>query len=214
MSKMNYMKNSGISETIIQEDNKTHKNLLQWNADYDGDKDKGNVVWNINHDGRDASFKTSFTKEDLAYVLNSRPHQKPLEERIREDFRPTVELKKCAPTQYVRPALIDYKFVEDEEPIPMEMDDLREYSLQELTPAPYLRPTDEIVLRNTRKNRHVKLPQKHKTKGRHHKTRNIYKTPSPQNLRIHFTSPSTSSSYTRKHGGKRRNRIKRKKMKK
>ena len=58
MSNMNYMKNSGISETIIQEDNKTHKNLLQWNADYNGKKDQVNVELNINHDGRDSSFKT------------------------------------------------------------------------------------------------------------------------------------------------------------
>ena len=210
MSNMNYMKNSGISETIIQEDNKTHKNLLQWNADYDGKKDQGNVELNINHDGRDASFKTSFTREDLAYVLNSRPHAKPLGERIKEDFRPTVELKKCAPTKYLRPSLIDYKFKDDQETIPMEMNDLREYSLQDLVPNPYLRPKEEIVLRNTRKNRHIQAPRRKDTRGRRNRTRSILKTPSPQNLRIHFTSPNTTDSYTRKQGGKRRKRIKRK----
>ena len=180
-----YIKNSGETTTYIHNKNrKTMRNKMKWKAKYDGEN--AHIHVDINNDGNKPKIHTSFTRDDLARMLNIPSINVPLEKRLIDDYKPTVHLKKCGPTKFVQPDLVDYKFIDDN------MDDISQYKLKG---NPYLIPKQfkrsKAVERNTRKNKHI---------TRHSSKRNIFHTPSPKKVRIHL-SPNSSS---RKYGGKRR----------
>ena len=57
-----YIKNRGITQTILHENNKNHFNQVNWDADYDGDI--ANISVNSNIDGKRDRFDISLDNEE------------------------------------------------------------------------------------------------------------------------------------------------------
>lgn len=79
-----YIKNRGITETIVHNNNNNHFNKINWDADYDGDI--ANISINTNTDGRSNHFDIKLDNEDLANILNVQSVNMPIHERLKNDF--------------------------------------------------------------------------------------------------------------------------------
>ena len=79
-----FIKNKGISQTIIRENNKNHFNEINWDADYDGNT--ANFSFNENTDGKNQRFDISLDNEDLINLLNIPSVNTPIDERLQMDF--------------------------------------------------------------------------------------------------------------------------------
>jgi hypothetical protein len=81
-----YIKNKGITKTIIHDKkhNHNHINEIKWVADYDGDRAK--VKLNLNDNGHNKHLNFSLDNHDLAKILNIPSIDLPLERRLKRDF--------------------------------------------------------------------------------------------------------------------------------
>jgi len=79
-----YIKNQGITQTIVHDNNHNHFNQINWNADYDGNI--ANITVNSNKDGKRNRFNISLNNEDLANILNVPSVNTPLDKRLKADF--------------------------------------------------------------------------------------------------------------------------------
>ena len=79
-----YIKNRGITKTIIHDGKYNGVNQINWDADYDGN------VANISLDLKDNHLKKHYdiklTNDDLENLLNVPTINEPLEKRLRKDF--------------------------------------------------------------------------------------------------------------------------------
>jgi len=80
-----YIKNRGITKTIIHDNNHNHVNQINWDADYDGDI--ANISFNTNTDGKRNHFDLSLNNEDLANILNIPSVNTPIDKRLKMDFQ-------------------------------------------------------------------------------------------------------------------------------
>lgn len=80
-----YIKNRGITKTIIHDNNHNHVNQINWNADYDGDV--ANISFDTNTDGKRNHFDLSLNNEDLANILNIPSVNTPIDKRLKMDFQ-------------------------------------------------------------------------------------------------------------------------------
>lgn len=102
-----YIKNRGIIKTIIHDNNNdNHVNLINWDADYDGDIAKISV--NSNTDGKRKHFNVYLDNQDLANLLTMPSVGIPIDKRLKMDFQdnyykpeepyfielPTIEIQK------------------------------------------------------------------------------------------------------------------------
>lgn len=81
----NYIKNQGISQTIIQTNNERHFNQTNWNSDYDGEV--ANISINSNTDGKKSKYNVILSNEDLANILNVQSVNMPIHKRLQMDFQ-------------------------------------------------------------------------------------------------------------------------------
>ena len=79
-----YIKNRGITKTIIHDNNHNHINQINWDADYDGAV--ANISFNTNTDGKRNHFDISLDNEDLAKILNIPSVNVPIDKRLNMDF--------------------------------------------------------------------------------------------------------------------------------
>ena len=79
-----FIKNRGITSTIIRENNHSHINETKWDADYDGDVAHIDVA--INNDGKINQYKINLDNEDLAHMLSLPSVNMPLEQRLLMDY--------------------------------------------------------------------------------------------------------------------------------
>jgi len=80
-----YIRNKGITETFFQNGKHQHElNKVKWDADYNGDL--ANLKVNINNNGKKKKVQMQFTNEDLAAILSIPAVNKPLEQRLQDDF--------------------------------------------------------------------------------------------------------------------------------
>ena len=79
-----YIQNYGFTKTYIKDNNKKVKNELQWIGDYDGNK--ANVKLDINDNGIKKVVSMQLDNNDLMNILGIQPIQKPLEQRLTNDF--------------------------------------------------------------------------------------------------------------------------------
>jgi hypothetical protein len=79
-----YIKNKGITQTILHNNNRNHINEINWEADYDGDL--ANIYVDTNKDGKRKHFDISLNNEDLANILNIESVNMPIEQRLQYDF--------------------------------------------------------------------------------------------------------------------------------
>jgi hypothetical protein len=81
-----YIKNRGITKTLIHDNKNNHNqvNEIKWDADYDGDRAKVKINLDVNGHHRHINF--SLDNHDLAKILNIPSVDLPLEKRLKKDF--------------------------------------------------------------------------------------------------------------------------------
>lgn len=79
-----FIKNKGISKTIIHNNNKNYYNEIDWDADYDGEI--ANLSVNINENGTTEYFNTKMNNNELAGLLNIPSVESTLDKRLYDDF--------------------------------------------------------------------------------------------------------------------------------
>jgi hypothetical protein len=80
-----YIKNQGITQTIVRDNNNNHFNQINWDSDYDGNI--ANISVNSNIDGKRDRFNISLDNEDLANILNIQSVNIPIHKRLKLDFQ-------------------------------------------------------------------------------------------------------------------------------
>ena len=87
-----YIKNQGLSQTVIYNSNKKQKefNEVNWNADYDGNE--ANISVTSNSNGHKKRYNVSLGNNDLANMLSVPSVNMPIDRRLDMDFNsPTFE---------------------------------------------------------------------------------------------------------------------------
>jgi hypothetical protein len=87
-----YIKNQGLSQTVIYNSNKKQKefNEVNWNADYDGNE--ANISVTSNSNGHKKRYNVSLDNNDLANMLSVPSVNMPIDRRLDMDFNsPTFE---------------------------------------------------------------------------------------------------------------------------
>lgn len=79
-----YVKNRGISQTLVHTNGKNSFQQVNWDTEYDGDKANISVVANI--DGNEDKMNIHLTSEDLDTLLNVPSVDMPLDQRLLTDF--------------------------------------------------------------------------------------------------------------------------------
>jgi len=81
-----YIKNQGLSQTVIYNSNKKQKefNEVNWNADYDGNQANISVTSNSNGDKK--RYNVSLDNNDLANMLSVPSVNMPIDRRLDMDF--------------------------------------------------------------------------------------------------------------------------------
>lgn len=79
-----YIKNRGITKTIIQNGKKNQVSESKWDVDYDGDV--ANISIDTEANGTHQSFYTKLNNIDLARLLNVPSVDMPLHKRLENDF--------------------------------------------------------------------------------------------------------------------------------
>ena len=80
-----YIKNRGMTKTIIHNNNRNTINETNWDADYDGDV--ANVSLDLSKNGRNKHLDFKFTNADLANLLTIPSVNKPIHKRLKMDFK-------------------------------------------------------------------------------------------------------------------------------
>ena len=82
-----YIKNKGITKTIIHNNNNTQVNEMYWDTDYDGRQ--ANISLDVNSNGKLQHYEVELNNQDLANILNIPTVDIPLEKRLTRDFKKT-----------------------------------------------------------------------------------------------------------------------------
>jgi hypothetical protein len=80
-----FIKNQGMTKTIIHNNNGNHINQTNWDADYDGKI--ANLSINTNTDGQHEHFDIKLNNRDLANLLNVQTVDIPIDKRLKMDFQ-------------------------------------------------------------------------------------------------------------------------------
>ena len=80
-----YIKNRGMTKTIIHKNNHNTVNETNWDADYDGSV--ANVSLDLSKNGRSNHLDFQFTNDDLANILTIPSVNQPIHKRLKMDFR-------------------------------------------------------------------------------------------------------------------------------
>lgn len=79
-----YIKNRGLTQTLIHNNNYNQFNQTNWDADYDGQM--ANISISTNTNGKKEYFDVSLDNEDLVNILSVPSINLPLEKRLKMDF--------------------------------------------------------------------------------------------------------------------------------
>ena len=79
-----FIKNKGISKTIIHNNNKNYYNEINWDADYDGEK--VNLSLDIDDNGAKGHMEMKMNNDELAELLNIPSENNTLDKRLYNDF--------------------------------------------------------------------------------------------------------------------------------
>jgi len=98
-----FIKNRGITKTIIHSNNKNQTNTVNWDADYDGKK--ANISLEVNNDGEEEHYNVQLTNSDLAKILSLNSVNKSLDERLLHDFKKTRKYRE----KKIKPMIIEFE---------------------------------------------------------------------------------------------------------
>jgi hypothetical protein len=79
-----YIKNRGITQTIILDNNHNQINQMNWDAHYDGDI--ANISIDTETNGKSKHFDIKLDNNDLANLLNVQSVNTPIDKRLQMDF--------------------------------------------------------------------------------------------------------------------------------
>ena len=79
-----YIKNRGLTQTLVHNNGNNRFNQVNWDADYDGNIANISVTSNTN--GNKKHFDVSLDNQDLASILNVPTVNMPLDKRLQNDF--------------------------------------------------------------------------------------------------------------------------------
>jgi hypothetical protein len=79
-----FIKNKGISKTIIHNNNKNYYNEIDWDADYDGEVAK--ISLNINDNGINEHFNAQINNDEMAELFNIPSKGTAIDKRLYNDF--------------------------------------------------------------------------------------------------------------------------------
>ena len=79
-----YIKNRGLTQTIVHHNNQNKFNEINWDADYDGNI--ANISVTSNTDGNEKQFNATLDNQDLATLLNIPSVGVPIDKRLQMDF--------------------------------------------------------------------------------------------------------------------------------
>ena len=215
-----YIKSQGMSQTIIQKPGVNNVNQINWDADYNGEM--ANLNLDVNTNGKKDNFTLQLSKGDLENLLNVASVEKPLENRLEDDFLITddfVPILQYKPQPYLfRPSIypkprttfknknsdIESQIKEELNKMSTEDEDELKSEIKNL-----LQLKKKLQHPHRGKHNHSHYKPRHHTKShtpsplkRHHLTRTKkkkdYKTPSPKTIRIHLTDDHNAETTTSK----------------
>jgi len=158
-----YIKNKGTTKTIIHDNNHTHTNKTNWDADYDGDIANISIDTDIN--GKSKHFDITLDNNDLANILNVESVNIPINKRLETDFYKSPYMSEPF---YIELPTPEFKPIEP--PInDMTVDDL--IQRQFLSP----RPTDNLMPLIGNPIQYTLDPIKRHKRYKRHRTRKSHK---------------------------------------
>lgn len=86
-----YIKNRGITKTIIHKNNHNTINETKWDADYDGSI--VNLSLDLSKNGRNKHLDFQLTNDDLANMLSIPSVRQPIHKRLKIDFKKPESFK-------------------------------------------------------------------------------------------------------------------------
>jgi hypothetical protein len=101
-----YIKNRGMTKTLIHSNNRNEINEIKWDADYDGNT--ANLDLDIESKGHHNKFHFSLDNNDLANLLNVDSINVPLDQRLKKDFKKSIKQK---------PLIYQIEVAEDNNPL-------------------------------------------------------------------------------------------------
>ena len=172
-----FIKNKGISQTIIRENNKNHFNEINWDADYDGNT--ANISFNENIDGKNQQFDVSLDNQDLINLLNIPSVNTPIDERLQFDFQNSLFRNDPRMYQLKEP----FYMPSETSQIPFSNETINEL-LDSGTPGNYISSpssNEELIIPITidekSLNRYTFTPRRRHKRIKTHKTHRVYKKP-------------------------------------
>lgn len=80
------IENYGVTKSYIQKNNKKSFNELKWKGKYDGNK--AHIELLLNEDGNKEYMQMKLTNKELMELLNVKPIETPLDQKLLMDFMP------------------------------------------------------------------------------------------------------------------------------
>ena len=183
-----YIKNRGITQTLVNNNNQKQFNQINWDADYDGQK--ANISFTSDTDGNKNHFDITLDNEDLANMLNIPSVSIPIDKRLQMDFNDSFR-REPQIIQIEMPHLNTAKFPPRqpsylvEEPQTEEIDEQTiDEILESIKPNSYLSsplPDEELIapisIDDKTINNFTLTPHRHHKRPKTHKTYQVYKKP-------------------------------------
>lgn len=180
-----YIKNRGITQTIIHNNNENHFNEIDWDADYDGNN--ANISVTSTTDGNKQHFDVKLDNEDLANLLSISSVDVPLHKRLKKDFKSLSEDHDLYKIELPPPTPIKPEYSLEEDPV--SIDDL--ISSKDYLSSPS--PNDELIIPLTIDDKKITHRRRHR-RPKTHKTYPVYKIHKKHNHSTRSKSKSKSSS--------------------
>ena len=79
-----YIKNSGITKTIIHSNNRNNVSEINWDANYDGEV--VDISLDVDSNGDKGHIELQLNNEELSHILNIPSEKGSLDERLMNDF--------------------------------------------------------------------------------------------------------------------------------
>jgi hypothetical protein len=188
----NYIKNRGVTQILVNNNNQPQFNQINWDADYDGQVANISVTSDI--DGNKKHFDIKLDNEDLANMLTIPSINMPIDKRLKMDFdesfrRQPKKLQMEMPEIEI-PQIRNHKFspikpsymTETKQPTPDE--ETIQNLLQSIKPNSYLSsplPNEELIvpisIADKTINKYTLTPHKRHRRAKTHKTYKVYKKP-------------------------------------
>jgi hypothetical protein len=186
-----YIKNRGITQTLVNNNNQKQFNQINWDADYDGQN--ANISVTSDTDGNKNHFDIKLDNEDLANMLNIPSVSTPIDKRLQMDFDDSfrreprvlqIEMPHLK-TPHVSPRKPSYLVEEPETQEDSHYDEQTiDELLQSITPNSYLSsplPDEELIapisIDDKTSNRYTLTHHKRHKRPKTHKTYKVYKKP-------------------------------------